>query len=361
MGVFSSANAERYNREAQRWVERGDWKKAASVFTKAKDAAPDDPISHYNLGLCLLQALQANVILDRVDPFLEAVELFRKAIALKPDYAKAWLALSKTLWYGWMVPSRTPQEVEGTKNLEIVVIGALANAIKADSGGPITQEAMRHLTEFLNDCDRPAPDSVSLAMYAIVCMRTCLDLTSGTARGTFAEDWHRNVVELCDRGKNQLGGDEETASTAPEGRVSKEKRGSLEKRRERRLREKKRRPRGAEGARGADRERAEESVETRKVTTYIHLPKSVVMPMPPVRDRAGYLRARRVTIDVRSADDLRARVAAVNMALRRSGQHAQADEFLGLAGKALTISQVLDAINTYADLNIILEGDEHQS
>lgn len=146
MGVFSSANAERHNREAQRCVERGDWGKAASLFMAARDARPDEPVSHYNLGLCMMQALQAGVALkgEEKETLREAIEHFRTAVGLKLDYAQAWLALGKAL--GMAASCRAEHATEDTHELEAAALGALFAASALDQA-TVRQQALVHLAE----------------------------------------------------------------------------------------------------------------------------------------------------------------------------------------------------------------------
>jgi tetratricopeptide (TPR) repeat protein len=125
-------------------VERGDWNSAASLFMAARDARPDEAVSHYNLGLCMMQAFQAGVELKGKETIPEAIEHFRRALALRLDYAEAWLALGKAL--GMAATRPAEDATKATRGLETATLGALFAASALDQGA-VRQWALAHLIQ----------------------------------------------------------------------------------------------------------------------------------------------------------------------------------------------------------------------
>lgn len=154
------------------------------------------------------------------------------------------------------------------------------------------------------------------------------------------------------REKNQVGGEGEAVPSAPEGEIGERKAHGGQRLPDERwkewLREKKRRPRGAEGARGADRELAEGGVEMRK---FIHLSEAIAsrIPMPPVRDRAGYLRVRQVKVQILGVADPKVVALRVAAALRHSGQAEAAEEYLGRVARATSYDEFIGTTLIYVE------------
>lgn len=182
-------------------MERGDWKNAASLFMAARDARPDEPVSYYNLGLCMMQASQAGVLVKGKETFSEAIEHFRTALALKLDYAEAWLALGKTL--GMAATSRAEDATEARRSiLETAALGAFFAAAALDQG-TIKRAAIAHLMElrsYEGVCFKQQGqlDAGVVFSYAVACAACCEDARPDKAHRAFFEDYSRAGMILSE-------------------------------------------------------------------------------------------------------------------------------------------------------------------
>src|SRR5271167_3088461 len=96
LAVLSHAQtAESYRQQAAELARTKSWNEAIATYRKALELAPNDAVSHYELGLALKNNGAAR----------QAVEELEATIKLKPDWADARYALGATLYELHELPS----------------------------------------------------------------------------------------------------------------------------------------------------------------------------------------------------------------------------------------------------------------
>ena len=175
MGIFSKSKAERYNAEAERCIQRGEWDRAFALFWQAIQVAPHEAAYRYNLGLCIMQAAQTGTATGGT--LGDAIEAFRTALALKLDWAEAWLALGKAL--GQVVTTPTQGVTQDTRWLAYTAGFAATFLAAILDEGSVSRLAIMHLQEFRSyegvHFQKPAMKVPFVYAFAFACTRCCAD------------------------------------------------------------------------------------------------------------------------------------------------------------------------------------------